>query len=47
MTQGAGDGRPTIDFDHHSQSYAGNWRDVTAELRLQCPVAWTLAEVGA
>ena len=38
--------RPTIDFDHHSSTFADNWRGVTAELRSQCPVAWTEAHGG-
>lgn len=38
--------RPTIDFDHHSSTFADNWRGVTAELRKQCPVAWTEAYGG-
>lgn len=38
--------RPTIDFDHHSQKFAENWRDVTADLRSKCPVAWTDAHGG-
>jgi cytochrome P450 len=38
--------RPTIDFDHHSSAFADNWRSITAELRTQCPVAWTEAHGG-
>jgi cytochrome P450 len=38
--------RPIIDFDHHSSAFADNWRAVTAELRSQCPVAWTEAHGG-
>jgi cytochrome P450 len=38
--------RPTVDFDHHSRDYADNWREVTADLRSRCPVAWTEAHGG-
>jgi cytochrome P450 len=39
-------GRPTIDFDHHSLQFAHNWREITADLRERCPVAWTDAHEG-
>lgn len=38
--------RPTIDFDHHSATFADDWRNVTEELRTKCPVAWTEAHGG-
>lgn len=38
--------RPTVDFDHHSEEFADNWRSVTADLRSKCPVAWTEAHGG-
>lgn len=38
--------RPTIDFDHHSATFADDWRNVTEELRTKCPVAWTDAHGG-
>jgi cytochrome P450 len=38
--------RPTIEFDHHSQEFADDWRGVTADLRMHCPVAWTEAHGG-
>lgn len=38
--------RPVVDFDHHSQAYADDWRAVTADLRARCPVAWTEAHGG-
>lgn len=39
-------GRATVEFDHHSQIFADNWREVTADLRGRCPVAWTEAHGG-
>lgn len=38
--------KPTVDFDHHSKEYADGWREVTADLRNRCPVAWTDAHEG-
>ncbi len=38
--------RPTVDFDHHSLEYAQHWREITADLRRRCPVAWTEAHGG-
>ena len=38
--------RPTVDFDHHSQEFADDWRAVTNDLRTKCPVAWTEAHGG-
>ena len=38
--------KPVVDFDHHSKEYADGWREVTAELRNRCPVAWTDAHGG-
>lgn len=39
-------GRPTVDFDHHSAAFADNWREITADLRNKCPVAWSNAHGG-
>src|ERR1700754_3686124 len=33
-------GRPTVDFDHHSEDYSRNEAEVNADLRRRCPVAW-------
>jgi cytochrome P450 len=38
--------KPIVDFDHHSAEYADGWREVTADLRKRCPVAWTDAHEG-
>lgn len=38
--------RPTVDFDYYSQQYADHWREITADLRAKCPVAWTEAQGG-
>ena len=33
-------------FDHHSEDYARNWRDINRDLREKCPVAHTTAHGG-
>lgn len=38
--------RRVVDFDHHSPEYAESWREITADLRARCPVAWTEAHGG-
>ncbi len=40
------DNRPTVDFDQHGADYAANSREQLANLRAQCPVAWTEAHGG-
>ncbi|MGE0386851.1 MAG: cytochrome P450 [Gammaproteobacteria bacterium] len=40
------DGRPVVDFDHHSQHYADHAHEIYAGLRARCPVAWTGAHDG-
>ena len=40
------DEKPVVDFDHHSKEYADGWRDLTADMRRRCPVAWTEANGG-
>ena len=37
---------PTVEFDHHSETYAQNWRDIYRDLRQKCPVAHTEAHDG-
>lgn len=43
MTSGV---RPTVQFDQHSGDHAQRWREELAELRTQCPVAWTESHGG-
>jgi cytochrome P450 len=38
--------RPVVDFDHHSPSYAANWRAIDRDLRENTPVAWSEAHGG-
>src|SRR6201991_2639498 len=33
-------GRPTVDFDHHSEEFTLNETTVNADLSSRCPVAW-------
>ncbi len=35
------EGRPVVDYDHHSKEYAAGAPALHAELRARCPVAWT------
>ncbi|MFZ2173759.1 MAG: cytochrome P450 [Rhodococcus sp. (in: high G+C Gram-positive bacteria)] len=35
-----------VQFDHHSEAYARNWRDINRDLRAKCPVAHTAAHDG-
>jgi cytochrome P450 len=41
MTSESMQAPPLVAFDHHSPEYAGNWRDMYAQLRQRCPVAHT------
>ncbi|WP_428338906.1 cytochrome P450 [Mycobacterium sp.] len=38
--------KAVIDFDHHSEAFADGWREITADLRKRCPVAWTESNEG-
>ena len=40
------EGRAVVEFDHHSQEFADNWRSITADLRNRWPVAHTEAHGG-
>src|SRR4029450_9390729 len=38
----APDGRPTIDFGHHSPAYRGNWENIAAQFHATGrPIAWS------
>lgn len=36
----------TVEFDHHSEEFAGNWRALLGDMRARCPVAHTDAHGG-
>lgn len=46
MTQASESAIPTIDFDHHSPTYATRWQELYGDMRQRCPVAHTTAHGG-
>lgn len=42
----AGENRPTVDLDHHSEIYAQSWREVLGELSSTCPVVYSTEHGG-